>query len=235
MDAGAVMKLVSALALCSLLALASACSSSTPPDPGGAPPAGDDAGAAQTKDAAASNPGYDAGAPDAAFTCDPAAAPGSFFELSSPDLGQSRVVSMCEFRGDVILVVNVASKCGYTPEYTPLEAVYEKYASQGFTILGFPCNQFGGQEPGSDQDISTFCTQQYGITFPMFTKSDVNAPDENPIYTWLKAQPGGAGDITWNFNKFLLGRDGELIARYDSPVQPDSAQVTGDIEAALAK
>ena len=171
--------------------------------------------------------------------CDPPAAAGSFFELSSPDLGQSRVVSMCEFRGKVVLVVNTASLCGYTPEYTPLETVYEKYVAQGFVILGFPCDQFGGQEPGDDEEISHVLHQKYGITFPMFTKSDVNPPDENPIYTWLKSHAAASldagGDITWNFNKFLVSRTGDVVARYDSPVEPDSAQVTGDIEAQLAK
>jgi glutathione peroxidase len=164
---------------------------------------------------------------------------GSFFELSSQNLGETSNVSMCDFRGNVILVVNTASECGYTPEYAPLEAIYEKYLAQGFVVLGFPCNQFGGQEPGDDTDITTFCTQMYGITFPMFTKSDVNAPMENPIYTWLKAHAAtsldAGGDITWNFNKFLLSRKGDVVARYDSPVEPDSAQVTGDIEAELAK
>ncbi len=202
-----------------------------------APSVSDDAGTPTKKDASLP-PVPDAGPTDGG-ACDPAAAPGSFFALSSPDLGQTRTVSMCEFRGDVILVVNTASYCGYTPEYTPLEAIYDKYKAQGFTILGFPCNQFGGQEPGEDTDISTFCTQKYGITFPMFTKSDVNPPDENPIYTWLKTQAAAkldaGGDITWNFNKFLLSRAGDVVARYDSPVEPDSVEVTTAIEAELAK
>ena len=179
-------------------------------------------------------------ATDAAFTtCSPAAAPNSFFALDSYDLGKTRDVSMCEYRGQVIMVVNTASYCGYTPEYTPLEKIFEKYMMQGFVILGFPCNQFGGQEPGEDSDISTFCTSQYGIKFPMFTKSNVNPPDENPIYTWLKTTASmslDAGqDITWNFNKFLLSRKGEVVARYDSPVSPDDPTVTSAIEAELAK
>jgi glutathione peroxidase len=208
-----------------------ACAEQTPVTDGDAgKPIGKDAG---------QPPITDANAGDGSFACDPMAAAGSFFELSSPDLGQTRVVSMCEFRGDVILVVNTASYCGYTPEYAPLEAVYEKYAPQRFTILGFPCNQFGGQEPGEDSDISTFCTEKYGITFPMFTKSNVNPPDENPIYTWLKSHAAASidagGDITWNFNKFLLSRTGDVVARYDSPVEPDSVEVTTAIEAELAK
>ncbi len=175
----------------------------------------------------------DASVVDAAFACTPPAPQNSFYALSSMDLGQARQVSMCEYRGDVVLVVNVASACGYTPQYKPLEALYQKYISQKFVVLGFPCNQFGGQEPGSDHDISTFCTTQYGITFPMFTKSNVNPPTENPIYTWLKAQTGGAGAISWNFNKFLLNRKGELIKRYDSPVAPDDPGLMADIEAQL--
>ena len=199
-----------------------------------------------TSDAGSTLPHKDAGLPpitdasdDGAFACDPMAAAGSFFELSSENLGETENVSMCQFRGDVILVVNTASLCGYTPEYTPLEAIYEKYEAQGFTILGFPCDQFGDQEPGDDEEISQFCTEQYGITFPMFTKSDVNAPDENPIYTWLKSHAASSidagGDITWNFNKFLLSRAGDVVARYDSPVEPDSTEVTSAIEAELAK
>jgi glutathione peroxidase len=213
-----------------LAAVAIACSDSTTPL--NTPDAGE-----HGKEAG--NVGITDAGTDGAFACFPPAGPSTFFALSSPDLGQSRVVSMCEFRGDVILVVNTASLCGYTPEYAPLEAVYTKYASLGFTILGFPCNQFGGQEPGEDSEISTFCTTKYGITFPMFTKSDVNPPMENPIYTWLKAhaasQLDAGGDITWNFNKFLLSRAGEVVARYDSPVTPDSVQVTTDIETQLAK
>ncbi len=179
----------------------------------------------------------DSGGADAAkpFECNPAAPKGSLYELSSQNLGHTRNVSMCEFRGQVMLIVNVASACGYTPQYTPLEDLYLKYKAQGFSVLGFPCNQFGAQESGTDAEISTFCTTKYNITFPMFTKSNVNAPTENPIYTWLKAQPGGIGDITWNFNKFLIGRDGKLIKRYDSAVAPDAPALIADVEAALAK
>ena len=199
----------------------------------------DDGGAQNKKDA--SGLAQDTGTTtDAGFTtCSPAAASGSFFALDSYDLGKSRDVSMCEYRGEVIMVVNTASYCGYTPEYTPLEKVFEKYMLQGFVILGFPCNQFGGQEPGEDSDISTFCTSQYGIKFPMFTKSNVNPPDENPIYTWLKTTASANLDagqaITWNFNKFLLSRAGDVVARYDSPVEPDDPTVTAAIEAELAK
>lgn len=215
-----------------MLPLVAACSSAAPTplvpegtSDAGAPP-GKDAGKLLVDDAAAS----DAAKP---FECLPAAAKGSFYELSSPNLGATRTVSMCEFRGQVALVVNVASLCSYTPQYAPLEVLYQKYVAKGFVVLGFPCNQFGAQDPGTDAEISTFCTKEYGITFPMFTKSNVNAPTENPIYGWLKAQPGGAGDITWNFNKFLLGRDGKLLKRYDSAVAPDAPALLADVEAAL--
>ncbi len=211
---------------------ATACTSTAPVVLPDTTPA-EDASVPSKKDAGdLANPG-DTSVADSSFTCNPAAAANSFYALSSMDLGQTRQVSMCEFRGKVSLVVNVASKCGYTPQYKPLEALYQKYISQGFVVLGFPCNQFGGQEPGTDKDISTFCTTEYGITFPMFTKSNVNAPTENPIYTWLKAQPGGSGDITWNFNKFLLSRTGVMLKRYDTTVTPDDPTLMADIEAAL--
>ena len=228
------MKLRTLIASLSPLALLACSTSDTQPAP-----AVDGTDSAVPADAASPPAPKDAAifqddAADAAFVCNPAAPAGSFYALSSPDLGQTRTVSMCEYRGDVVLVVNVASACGYTPQYKPLQAVFEKYGSKGFTILGFPCNQFGAQEPDSDKDISTFCTAEYGITFPMFTKSNVNPPTENPIYSWLKAQPGGAGAISWNFNKFLLSRKGVLIKRYDSTVTPDDPSLTADIEAAIA-
>jgi len=217
---------------CAIVAACSSSSSNAPSD------ASTDAIQPHPKDAGSLGQITDA-SDDGSFVCDPPAATGSFYELSSLDLGETQTVSMCQYRGDVILVVNTASLCEYTPEYAPLEAVYAQYQAQGFVVLGFPCDQFGDQEPGDDEEISQFCTEQYGITFPMFTKSNVNPPNENPIYTWLKAQAAAqidaGGDITWNFNKFLLSRTGQVVARYDSPVEPDSAQVTSDIEAELAK
>ncbi len=215
-----------------LPAIVVACSDSTPATV-------DDAGTPVKKDASGLVVDAASSSDTGFTTCNPAAAPSSFFAQGSYDLGKSRDVSMCEYRGQVIMVVNTASYCGYTPEYTPLEKIFEKYMMQGFVILGFPCDQFGGQEPGEDSDISTFCTQEYGIKFPMFTKSNVNAPDQNPIYTWLKTDASmnvdGGQDITWNFNKFLLSRKGEVVARYDSPVEPDDPSVTAAIEAELAK
>lgn len=146
-----------------------------------------------------------------------------------------RTTTLREHEGRVLLIVNTASKCGFTPQYAGLEALWRQLGGEGVTVLGFPCDQFGHQEPGDEAAIASFCEVNYGVSFPMFAKVDVNGANQHPIYTWLKAQPGGAGDITWNFNKFLIGRDGKLIKRYDSAVTPDAAELTADLEAALAK
>ncbi|MEZ5895907.1 MAG: glutathione peroxidase [Parvularculaceae bacterium] len=125
--------------------------------------------------------------------------------------------SLADYRGKVLLIVNVASKCGFTPQYEGLQALYEKYRDQGFEILGFPCNQFGAQEPGTEAEIASFCTLTYGVDFPMFSKIDVNGADTHPLYQFLKTEkPGLAGSqtIKWNFTKFLVGRDGKVIARF---------------------
>jgi glutathione peroxidase len=137
--------------------------------------------------------------------------------------------------GKVMLVVNVASKCGYTPQYTALEAIYKKYEPQGLVVCGFPCNQFGGQEPGTDAEIKQFCSSKYDVTFPMFDKLEVNGANRHPLYVLLAgAGSPFPGDIKWNFTKFLVGRDGKILNRFDSAVKPDSAEVTKAIEAALA-
>lgn len=144
--------------------------------------------------------------------------------------------SLAEYKGKVILVVNVASKCGFTPQYTELEAVYEQYKDKGLVILGFPCNQFGSQEPGNDQEIQTFCKVNYGVTFPVFAKVDVNGEGADPVYKWLKSSaPGIAGTeaIKWNFTKFLLNRKGQVINRYAPQTKPKS--LAKDIEKALAE
>ncbi|MDB4994408.1 MAG: Glutathione peroxidase family protein [Myxococcaceae bacterium] len=175
----------------------------------------------------------DGGTADATpFVCSPAAAPGSLYAFDTTSLGGDPR-SMCEFRGRVLLIVNVASACAYTPQYAPLETLYEKYTARGFDVLGFPCNQFGAQESGSSEEISTFCTTKYHVTFPMFAKIEVNGAGADPIYAWLKAQPGGSGDITWNFNKFLIGRDGKLIKRFATETPPDAPEISAAIEAAL--
>jgi glutathione peroxidase len=143
--------------------------------------------------------------------------------------------SLKPYQGKVMLIVNVASRCGFTPQYTALEALYQKYNSQGLVVLGFPCNQFGGQEPGTDVEIKQFCTSRYAVTFPMFDKLEVNGGNRHPLYVMLAGNESPfAGDIKWNFTKFLIGRDGKILKRFGSPVKPDSEEVTQAIETALA-
>jgi glutathione peroxidase len=142
--------------------------------------------------------------------------------------------SLRDFEGKVLLVVNVASKCGFTPQYKGLEALYEKYAGKGFAVLGFPCNQFGAQEPGSEGEIAAFCDATYGVRFPMFAKIDVNGENTHPLYKLLKHDaPGllGSEAIKWNFTKFLVGREGKVVKRYAPTDTPQS--LDKDIEAAL--
>lgn len=146
-----------------------------------------------------------------------------------------KATSLKPYQGKVMLIVNVASKCGFTPQYTALEAVYEKYQSQGLVVCGFPCNQFGGQEPGTDAEIKEFCTSKYSVTFPMFDKLDVNGANRHPLYVQLAGTASPfPGNIKWNFTKFLIGRDGKILNCFDSAVTPDSVEVTKAIEAALA-
>jgi len=156
------------------------------------------------------------------------------FTLNSID-GQATPLS--SFKGKIVLLVNVASRCGYTPQYTALEAIYEKYKGRGFVIVGIPANNFGGQEPGSNEEIKTFCTAKYHVTFPMMAKVSVKGSDITPLYQFLTdktAHPDTGGEIGWNFTKFLVGPDGKVLARFDSKVEPDSPQVTSAIEKALA-
>ncbi|MFP3517425.1 glutathione peroxidase [Pseudomonas sp. SIMBA_077] len=139
------------------------------------------------------------------------------------------------FKGQVVLVVNVASKCGLTPQYAALENLYQTYKSQGFSVLGVPCNQFAGQEPGSEEEIQAFCSLNYGVTFPLSSKIDVNGPDRHQLYRLLAGE--GAefeGDITWNFEKFLVGPNGRVLARFSPRTAPDDATVIQAIEKALA-
>ena len=145
--------------------------------------------------------------------------------------------SLAAHKGKALLLVNVASKCGLTPQYTGLEALHEKYAAKGFSVLGFPCNQFGAQEPGSAEEIEKFCSATYGVTFPMFEKIEVNGAGRHPIYSELTAVAdagGKAGDVTWNFEKFLVGADGS-IQRVRPQTAPDAAGLVSAIEAALPK
>jgi len=143
--------------------------------------------------------------------------------------------SLAAYRGKVLLIVNVASKCGFTPQYKGLESLYEKYKDQGFIVLGFPCNQFGGQEPGVEREILNFCSLDYGVTFPLFSKIDVNGVKAHPLYGYLKtAKPGilGTEAIKWNFTKFLIDRKGEPIRRYAPADKPEA--IDSDVKTALA-
>ncbi len=142
-------------------------------------------------------------------------------------------VKLNKYKGKVLLIVNTASKCGYTPQYEGLETIYEKYKDQGFYILGFPANNFGGQEPGSEKEIKEFCQSKYKVTFPMFAKISVKGDDQDPLYNFLtseKTDPKFSGDISWNFNKFLVNQKGEVVARFSSKDTPESAAVTQAIE-----
>jgi glutathione peroxidase len=155
------------------------------------------------------------------------------FTLNSID---GKPAPLSEYHGKVVMIVNVASKCGFTPQYTGLEKIYEKYKDQGFVILGFPANNFGLQEPGTNEEIKTFCSSKYQVTFPMYAKVSVKGDDKTPLYQFLtdgKSNPATGGDIKWNFTKFLIGRDGKVIARFESAVTPESGEVTGAIEKAL--
>ena len=141
---------------------------------------------------------------------------------------------LAAYAGKVVLVVNTATACGLTPQFTGLESIYEKYVDQGLVILGFPCNQFAGQEPRDSDGIGEFCQRNYGVSFPMFEKIDVNGDEAHPLYKWLKSEKGGVlGDaIKWNFTKFLVGKDGQVIKRYAPTTEPE--KLIPDIEAALA-
>lgn len=142
--------------------------------------------------------------------------------------------SLADYAGQVVLVVNTASKCGFTPQYAGLEALYAAHKDSGFVVLGFPCNQFGSQEPGTEEEIGEFCQLNYGVSFPMFAKVDVNGDDAHPLFDWLKESKGGLlGDrIKWNFTKFLIGRDGQVIERYAPQTKPEDLEK--DVLEALA-
>ena len=156
------------------------------------------------------------------------------FTMNSID-GES--TPLAKYRGKVVLVVNVASRCGFTPQYSALEKVYEKYRDRGFVTVGFPANNFGGQEPGTNQEIKTFCSTKYNVTFPMMAKVSVKGDDKAPLYQFLtdkSANPQTGGEIQWNFTKFLIGPDGRAVARFEPNVTPDDPQVTAAIEKELA-
>lgn len=144
--------------------------------------------------------------------------------------------SLGDYKGKVLLVVNVASQCGLTPHYAGLQELYDNYGKRGLAVLGFPCNQFGGQEPGTEGEIKAFCETKFGVTFPMFAKIDVNGDNQHPLYEYLTAQPtqpDGPGDIGWNFAKFLVDRDGKIVARFAPPTAPVSEEIVSVVEKLL--
>ena len=158
----------------------------------------------------------------------------SIYDIPLKDI-DGKDATLKPYSGKVMLVVNVASKCGYTPQYAGLEALYKKYSAQGLVICGFPCNQFGGQEPGPAADIKQFCTSKYDVTFPMFDKLEVNGEHRHPLYISLAGKESPfPGNIKWNFTKFLIGRDGKILNRFESKVKPDAEEMTKAVEAALA-
>ncbi len=176
---------------------------------------------------------------NAAFASDQAAeksAPAVLnFKVQSLD---GKDVDLTQYQGKVVLVVNVASKCGLTPQYKALEALYQKYNDKGLVILGFPCNQFNGQEPGTAEEIRQFCTSKYNVTFPLMAKIEVNGAGASDLYKHLKAldlKPKGPGEITWNFEKFVIARNGKVVARFQPRTTPDNAALVSVIEAELAK
>jgi glutathione peroxidase len=147
-----------------------------------------------------------------------------------------KAVNLDQYRGKVVLIVNVASKCGNTPQYAGLEKMYEQYKDQGLVILGFPANNFGHQEPGTNSQIKTFCTSKYDVTFPMFSKISVKGDDMAPLYQFLtrqKTAPKPAGNVSWNFEKFLVGRDGDVIARFTPKTKPDNKELVAAVQTAL--
>lgn len=163
--------------------------------------------------------------------------PGSVLDFTVRDIDGSDV-KLSKYKGDVILIVNVASKCGYTPQYEGLQAIYKKYKDKGFYVLGFPANNFGGQEPGTNSEIKEFCESKFHVTFPMFAKISVKGDDIDPLYKFLtdkKTNGEFAGDISWNFNKFLVDRKGNVVARFSSKDTPESETVTAAIDKYLAQ
>lgn len=162
------------------------------------------------------------------------AAPASVYDVPLKDI-DGKDTSLKAFKGKVIVIVNVASKCGNTPQYTALETAYRKYKDQGLVIAAFPCNDFGAQEPGTLAQIKEFCSSTYNVSFPMFDKLHVKGAEQHPLYALLSGKESSfPGDVTWNFGKFLVGRDGKIVNRFDPRLKPDSEQFIKAIEAALA-
>jgi glutathione peroxidase len=160
----------------------------------------------------------------------PAFAANSIHEFEMKDI-DGKSFAFSQLKGKAVLLVNVASRCGYTPQYAGLEALYQKYKSRGLVVVGVPANNFGGQEPGSDAEIKTFCTRTYNVTFPVLSKVSVKGGDMTPLYAYLTSAQGG--DVKWNFTKFLAGKDGKVVQRFESRVAPDSAELAAAIEQLL--
>jgi len=174
--------------------------------------------------------------PTAAPAKTDAKSPASPLDFTVKDI-DGKEQNLSDFKGKVVMMVNVASRCGNTPQYEGLEALYKKYQDKGLVIVGFPANNFGGQEPGSEAEIKQFCTSKYNVTFPMMSKISVKGDDKAPLYQWLtseKTNPDFAGDVTWNFGKFLVDRNGNVMARFDPGTKPSDPKVVGAIEKALA-
>ena len=164
----------------------------------------------------------------------PLLAASGLYDFTLPSI-DGNPTPLSTYKGKVILLVNVASRCGFTPQYSALESLYERYKDQGLVILGFPANNFGAQEPGTNAEIKTFCSTKYSVTFPMFSKVSVKGDDTTPLYQFLtqKADPAVAGEIKWNFTKFLVDRKGHVVARFEPAVTPDSAEVVAKVEKLL--
>jgi glutathione peroxidase len=159
----------------------------------------------------------------------------SIHEVELPRLN-GRPESLSEYSGKVVLAVNVASRCGFTPQYAGLQALHDRYAGRGFTVLGFPSNQFGHQEPGTAEQIQEFCSLNYGVTFPLFAKLDVKGEEQHPLYSILSESAddsGKAGNVRWNFEKFLVGRDGRVVRRFRSKVEPEDPKIVEAVESLL--
>ena len=158
----------------------------------------------------------------------------SVYDFKLKDI-EGKEVDLSEYKGKVLLVVNVASKCGATPQYEQLEALHEKYSEKGLIVVGVPCNQFGGQEPGTEKEIKQFCTDKYKVSFPMFSKVEVNGKKQDPLYEFLKAHSESKADVKWNFEKFVIGKDGKVAGRFLTKTKPDADEVVSVIEAELKK
>lgn len=158
----------------------------------------------------------------------------SIHEFKMKDI-EGKEIELSEFKDKVVLIVNVASKCGATPQYEQLQALSDKYSKKGLVVVGVPCNQFGGQEPGSEKDIKEFCSTKYKVTFPMMSKVDVNGDKEDPLYTFLKAHAESKDNVKWNFEKFVIGKDGKVVGRFGTKTKPDDEEVVSVIEAELKK